>query len=120
MRLYADAAGVTHFEDVVLATSQERHSSGALTEVSALVPVEGLIFRRVVDELGSERPHQAPRRMLIITLEGAAAVTTSDGECRVFGPGSVVLVEDTTTGDGHVTRPVGDTPRVTLFAPLPD
>ena len=119
VRLYADAAGATHFEDVALGTSTERHSSGALTEVSALVPVDGLIFRRVVDEIESDRPHHAPRRMLIITLEGAAAVTVSDGECRVFGPGSVVLVEDT-TGSGHVTRPVGSTPRVTLFAPLPE
>jgi quercetin dioxygenase-like cupin family protein len=118
VRLYADDAGETHFEDVHLPTHEQAHGSGALTVVSDLVPVEGLIFRTVVEDVGSEVPHHAPRRQLIITLEGAAAVTVSDGECRVFGPGSVVLAEDT-TGKGHRTEPVGTTPRVTLFAPLP-
>jgi hypothetical protein len=117
VRLYADAEGVSHFEDVYLQSSNERHTSGALTEVSAAIAVDGLIFRRVVEDVDSDRPHLAPRRMLIITLAGAAAVTVSDGESRVFGPGSVVLVEDT-TGDGHITRPVGTEQRVTLFAPL--
>ncbi|HEY1776334.1 MAG TPA: hypothetical protein VGG41_09270 [Solirubrobacteraceae bacterium] len=118
VRLYADARGESHFEDVVLETDAQTHSSGALTQVSAPLPVDGLIFRRVVDETHSDLPHTAPRRLLIITLEGTAEVTASDGETRSFGPGSVVLVEDT-TGAGHVTRPVGSAPRVTLFATLP-
>ena len=117
-RLYADADGETHFEDVHLPTRAETHTSGALTAVSDLVRVEGLIFRRVIEDVETGVPHNAPYRLLIIMLEGAAEVTVSDGERRVFGPGSVMLVEDT-VGRGHLTRPVGDTPRLTLFAPLP-
>ena len=117
VRLYTGDDGETHFEDVFLATEPQTHTSGALTHVSAPFPVDGLIFRRVIDERESDRPHTAPRRLLIITLEGEAEVTVSDGESRSFGPGSVVLVEDT-TGKGHVTQPVGPGPRVTLFAPL--
>ena len=41
------------------------------------------------------------------------------GERRRFGPGDVVLVEDT-SGRGHITRWLGDGPRRTLFLPLPD
>jgi quercetin dioxygenase-like cupin family protein len=117
--LYADKAGETHFEDVVLPTTMQTHTSGALTAVSGLVPASGLIFRRVVQDVGGEVEaafHTAPYPVFIITLEGAAEVTVSDGERRLFGPGSVVLVTDT-SGRGHLTRPVGDTPRVTIFAP---
>jgi hypothetical protein len=33
-------------------------------------------------------------------------ITTGDGEIRLFGPGSIVLVDDT-TGKGHNTRVPG-------------
>jgi quercetin dioxygenase-like cupin family protein len=117
VRLFTDVDGETHFEDVYLNATLERHGSGARTAVTPLVPVEGLIFRRIVDPAISEEPHNAPYALFIITLAGAAEVTVSDGETRTFGPGDVVLAEDT-TGKGHTTRDAGDTPRVTLFAPL--
>lgn len=120
VRLYADERGESHFEDVALPATLQTHTSGALTAVSELVPVSGLIFRRVVQDVGGEVPadfHVAPYPVFIITLAGTAEVTASDGETRVFGPGSVVLVQDT-TGRGHITRPVGDEPRVTMFAPV--
>lgn len=117
VRLYTGTDGETHFEDVHLATAIERHGSGAQTAVAPLVPVAGLIFRRVVDPAISDEPHNAPYPLFIITLAGAAEVTVSDGETRIFGPGAVVLAEDT-TGKGHITRDAGDVPRVTLFAPL--
>ncbi len=47
--------------------------------------------------------HPAPRRQFIIVLTGELEVEASDGEVRRFGPGSLVLVEDT-TGQGHVSR----------------
>jgi hypothetical protein len=117
VRLYSDVDGETHFEDVHLPAAFERHGSGAQTAVTPLVAVEGLIFRRVVDPAISEEPHNAPCPLFIITLAGAAEITVSDGETRTFGPGAVVLAEDT-TGKGHITRDAGEVPRVTLFAPL--
>jgi quercetin dioxygenase-like cupin family protein len=116
VRLYADGDGETHFEDVALATRERTAASGARAAVAAAIPVEGLIFRAVLDDGDSESPHNAPYPVFIITLAGEAEVTVSDGERRVFGPGSVVLVEDT-TGRGHVTRPLGHGPRLTLLAP---
>jgi quercetin dioxygenase-like cupin family protein len=118
VRLYADADGETHFEDVVVATSEQRMASGAWIALSDLVPVTGLEFRLVIEDHPRDDPHNAPRRQFIITLAGDHEVTVSDGETRAFGPGSVVLVEDT-EGKGHLTRPTGPPPRVTLFAPLP-
>jgi hypothetical protein len=50
--------------------------------------------------------HTTPKRWFVVTLAGAMEITTSDGEARCFGPGSLVLLDDT-TGKGHNTRVVG-------------
>jgi hypothetical protein len=40
-------------------------------------------------------------------MQGAVEAEASDGEVRLFRPGSITLVEDT-TGKGHRSRVVGD------------
>ena len=51
--------------------------------------------------------HVAPRRQWVILLRGRIAVEVSDGERREFGPGSIVLAEDT-EGRGHISTPLTD------------
>lgn len=116
-RIYTDADGETHFEDLSPEMVAERYA-GAEWLVSHPMAVSDLRFRRVTTEFPDE-PHVAPRRQLVVALVGEAEVEVSDGEKRRFGPGSVMLVEDT-TGKGHKTRRIGDTPRETLFIALPD
>jgi hypothetical protein len=60
----------------------------------------------------------APFRMLQSYLCGAVEVTASDGESRRFGPGSLLLLEDT-RGQGHSTR-VLDEDVVMLVTQLAD
>ncbi|MDP9376586.1 MAG: hypothetical protein M3P40_03255 [Actinomycetota bacterium] len=116
-RVYTDEHGESHFEDVEVPTTLEPSSfSAGAWLISELYPVTGILFRRVTQEHGNE-PHTAPRQQFIVHLAGEAEIETSDGERRRFGPGSVLLVEDT-TGKGHTTRRVGDTIRDTLFLPL--
>ena len=50
-----------------------------------------------------EVAHPAPFRMLQSYLSGTVEVTASDGQSRRFGPGSLLLLEDT-RGQGHSTR----------------
>jgi len=50
-------------------------------------------------------PHPSPRRLLFVYLEGTSEITAGDGEARLFGPGSVLLAEDT-WGSGHSSRVV--------------
>jgi uncharacterized cupin superfamily protein len=40
-------------------------------------------------------------------LTGRVAITVTDGERREFGPGDVLLAEDT-TGAGHLSTPLTD------------
>ena len=63
--------------------------------------------------------HTAPRRQFVVNLTGEVEIEVSDGETRRFGPGSILLAEDT-TGKGHISRGIGNDERRTLFIPLSD
>ena len=57
------------------------------------------------------------RRQYSIALSGSAEIEVGDGTVARVGPGDVVLAEDL-TGQGHVTRVVGDQPRYYAIVPL--
>ncbi|GII57832.1 hypothetical protein Pth03_62210 [Planotetraspora thailandica] len=61
--------------------------------------------------------HPAPREQWVVMLHGMIEVTVSDGSRRRFGPGDLVLAADT-TGVGHVTTAIGDSPLEALFIPV--
>jgi hypothetical protein len=108
LRLYADEAGESHFEEVEIpleltdfAPPADPAHLASLGEASALAVVAG-------DETwGGAEPHPAPARQYMVSLQGAIQVTASDGDVRRVGPGEVLLVEDT-TGNGHSTRALED------------
>lgn len=113
-RIYTDADGETHFEDLSVTWSGRSYSS----DLSDLIAATGVIFRRSPADQFIDW-HTAPRRQFVVTLSGYAEVEASDGEIRQIGPGTVMLAEDV-TGKGHITRGKGDTERMSLFIPLPE
>ena len=115
VRLYADAEGVSHFEDIEVPLSATNANSTSL--LSELVEVSGMRFRKSLPDYGTEW-HPAARRQFVINLSGSLEMTAGDGEVRLFGPGSIVLVEDT-TGQGHMSRAIGDEERFNLFVVAP-
>jgi hypothetical protein len=117
VRVYADAAGESHFEDVYLPVERYSSPTGSEEARSASLGAAELVFRTVLSEASAVTPHNAPERLLIVQLNGTVEVEVSDGEVRRFGPGSALVVEDT-SGKGHVTRTLSPEPRVTLIAPL--
>jgi len=63
--------------------------------------------------------HNAPWRRYVVPLSGRFEVeVSSDGTIKSFGPGDILLAEDT-TGKGHKTRAVGGD-CVWLFVELDD
>jgi hypothetical protein len=50
-----------------------------------------------------EAPHPSPQRQIFVVLQGEYELTASDGDVRSFGPGGLLLLEDT-WGKGHSTR----------------
>jgi hypothetical protein len=114
-RIYADAAGETHLQDAGPEMKPADHSS----MVSELIAAKGIIFRETNGAQYFVDWHNAPRPHFVINLSGEVEITVSDGETRLFGPGTILLAEDV-AGKGHISRGVGNAARVSIFVPLAD
>jgi uncharacterized cupin superfamily protein len=111
IRLYTGADNESHLEEIDVELNLRGHM-----EVSELQSVDGIFFRRVPPTHRSNY-HPAPRRQYVVTLAGQVEIETGDGTVRRFGPGDVMLAEDT-TGHGHITRVIGGEPRDCIMIPL--
>ena len=113
-RLYAGADGESHFQDLEIAVSD----AGSLGSLSSPSAVSSIVFRR--SPVGYFYDwHPAPRRQYVILLAGESEVEIGDGTKRRFGPGSIILAEDT-TGRGHRSRSTASHPNVSIFVTLPE
>ena len=115
-RVYSGADGQSHLEEVPLALKPFTDVEGAHGETTALQPTTGIAFRVAPPGYVLDW-HCAPRRQYSISLSGTAEIEVGDGTVARVGPGDVVLAEDL-TGRGHLTRVVGDQPRVYAIVPL--
>jgi quercetin dioxygenase-like cupin family protein len=113
MHVYADSAGVSHFREEHLDFAPGRTEETSIHALEAKTTLLRLRAGAVEDW------HNAPRAWFLIVLQGASEVTTSDGEVRQFGPGSLVLLDDT-TGKGHRTRALGNIDHVAAVIPIAD
>jgi hypothetical protein len=87
---------------------------GELEKAAAIV-----IGRVAANPAFSSDWHNAPQRRYVVPLSGRFEVeVSSDGTIKSFGPGDILLAEDT-TGKGHKTRAVGGD-CVSLFVELDD
>ena len=111
VRLYTGADDESHFEDIDI----ELNFDGRVA-ASALQAAQGIVFRSAPPSHLSDY-HPVPKRQYVITLAGQVEIETGDGTVRRFGPGDVMLAEDT-TGRGHITRVIGNQPRDYVFIPL--
>lgn len=113
-RIYTGEDGQTHVEeyDVPL----RRQSDGSATELSEIQAAQSIQFRRTSPEYFIDW-HNAPRRQYVITLSGESEVEFGDGTKVQLYPGHILLAEDT-TGQGHISRAVGDEDRISIFVPV--
>ena len=115
-RIHSGPDGRSHIAEVPLAMTPFVDVEGAHGEGTALQPATGIVFR--VSPPGYVLDwHCAPRRQYSISLSGTAEIEVGDGTVARVGAGDVVLAEDL-TGQGHVTRVVGNQPRFYAIVPL--
>ena len=115
VHVYADGAGASHFREEHFDFTRGRD---AASSIHALEAKGGATLLRL--KAGAfEDWHNAPRAWYLIVLQGTSEVTTSDGQVRQFGPGSVVLLDDT-TGKGHQTRALGKIDHIAAVIPIVD
>ena len=107
VRIYTGADNQTHFQDVDLAT---------FATLSAQVGTGPVRLNQGPARSAMEF-HNAPRRQYVVMMSGQMEVEIGDGSKRVFDPGDVLVAEDL-TGKGHITRGIGEQPRVSLAVPL--
>ena len=104
VRLFSDASGQPHFQDIAVSPDRELSVPPAPPlRMRTLGPAVTVALVGGVSGWYGEVAHPAPFRMLQSYLSGTVEVTASDGESRRFGPGSLLLLEDT-HGQGHSTR----------------
>ncbi|HUP19562.1 MAG TPA: hypothetical protein VM778_06380 [Gemmatimonadota bacterium] len=111
-RVWADEAGITHFDEVEIPLAD----AGEIGRLSETFPAVGVVFRENDPDYDFDW-HPAPRRQLVVLLDGAIEIEVGDGEVRRFAGGDVVLLEDT-EGRGHRTRNVEASRRRSLFVAL--
>ncbi len=111
-RIYTGDDGKTHAEELTMPLSPPR---GA-TELSPAIPVTSVQFRRTSPAYFIDW-HTAPRRQYVITLAGESEVEIGDGTTIRLHPGHILLAEDL-EGQGHISRAVGSSDRISLFLPL--
>lgn len=115
-RVYSGLDGQSHLSELALSMTPFVDSEGAHGESTAPQAATGITFR--VSPVGYVLDwHCAPRRQYSISLAGTAEIEVGDGTVARLEPGDVVLAEDL-TGQGHITRVVGDQPRFYAIVPL--
>ena len=86
------------------------------TDLSQIYLAESIQFRRNSPDYFIDW-HTAPRRQYVITISGESEVELADGTKIHLYPGHILLAEDT-TGQGHISRALGDEDRLSIFIPL--
>jgi hypothetical protein len=118
-RLYTDAAGETHFEDLAPTFTPVNYAPPAPPFfASSFAPALEYGFLRIPAGWQGDW-HPVPRRQIQIFLTGELEAQASDGQVRHVEPGMVVLVEDT-TGKGHLSRVVSNEDVTIMAMVLPD
>lgn len=108
IRLYADESGESHFEDLEMTLAPVDFAPPAAPlNIAAFRPTAQSLWVGAPAGWAGEAPHSTPQRQIFCSLQGEYQVTASDGDLRTFGPGSVLLLEDT-WGKGHSTRITSD------------
>lgn len=105
-RIYVDTDGSSHFEDMDVELEQvDRTPPVPPLDLSSFVQTSQFAFCRFPAGWFADW-HRAPRRQFFFFFSGEIEIGVSEGDVRRFGPGSVVLLEDT-DGKGHTTRVIG-------------
>ena len=109
VRIYTGADNKSHFEELQIPL-KDAGKTGFLSE---LMKAKGVVFRETTGDYNYDF-HTAPRRQLVVNLEGEVEIEIGDGTRRILHAGEILLAEDT-TGQGHISRAVAGKPRKSLF-----
>lgn len=108
-RIYTGDDQQSHFEEIEIQTLAQ----GEIGNLSKIIAAKGLIFRETPADY-QYGWHNAPQRQYVVMLDGAVEIELGDGTRKVFRAGDILLAEDT-SGQGHISRSLDQSPRRSLF-----
>jgi hypothetical protein len=111
IRIYADAEGNSHVEELVIATRP-----GKTTRSVPMTAAAGIVYSEYISST-VEDWHRAPARQFSISMSGEIEVEVSDGTKHAIHTGDMVFLEDL-KGKGHITRLLS--PVTNIFIRMPD
>ena len=104
LRIFADANGETHMEDVdIVLQPKQLFKDNPPLRLTDNFEASWYNICYVPSGMHEVDWHNPPQRLLVLWLTGEVEFETSDGDIRRLPAGSVVLAEDT-TGKGHISR----------------
>jgi hypothetical protein len=104
LRIFADANGETHMEDVDIPLQPRKlFKHNPPLRLSDNFAASWCNICHVPAGMCEVDWHNPPQRLLVLWLTGEVEFETSDGQILRLAAGSVVLAEDT-TGKGHISR----------------
>lgn len=109
--LYTGTDGKSHFKDASISMKQSPITG---RDTSELMPTTFALFMESTELQGY---HVASRRQFLIFLDGEMDITVGDGTIHHFKAGDIMLADDT-TGQGHISRVVGNNPVKAVFVVL--
>ena len=112
-RMYTGPDNKSYFDDIDLGFDPIQDAQRSTIQSSSTIQFVYQPPGYIIDM------HPAPRKQYVITLQGQAEIIMGDGTKRTFGPGDIVLAEDL-TGEGHITKIVGDIPRISAQISIND
>ena len=110
LRIYADADGTSHIQELPIATKPGRTRRTGPAHVTEFSYAE-------YTSSSVEDWHRAPGRQFSISMSGEIEVEVSDGKKHAIHAGDIVFLEDM-QGKGHITRIL--TPVTNLFVRVAD
>lgn len=118
-KIFTDSEGETHFKNIeIKLESIEFAPPAPPINLSSYNPAAKYAFCVFPSGWFGDW-HPAPFNQVFFVLSGEIEVIVSDGEVMCFGPGSIVLVEDT-RGKGHISRVVGSADLHAAIVQLPN
>jgi hypothetical protein len=119
-KVTCDGGGGSRFEELdVPQTAIPNAENVPPLLVSEALAASAVVFVTLPADVRQIEPHPAPRRQLVVVLNGEFEIETTDGEKRSLAPGMIALVEDI-DGRGHRTSVRGAGPATFLAIPLQD
>jgi hypothetical protein len=109
VHLHTGSDGESHFADLEVEITEDAGG----TKFELLTAVQGFAVRDLVASWSNDF-HNAPRRQLVLQLNGRGEIVCGDGTSRVLGPGDLLLADDI-TGKGHISREVEGPRRLALI-----